>query len=133
MLIIRRLKCSSCRIIHHELPDILVPYKRYDSESIEAVITENELLTVAADDSTIIRWRKWFYIRAYHFLGCLISIATRYLIKNVGDISERPQSVLQRIFHLVSNAPAWLARVVRTVVNSNNWLHTRSAFMSEDI
>jgi hypothetical protein len=24
--------------VHHELPDILVPYKRYSSESIEAVI-----------------------------------------------------------------------------------------------
>ena len=38
VLIIRRLKCKACGRVHHELPDILVPYKRYSSESIEAVI-----------------------------------------------------------------------------------------------
>ena len=129
-LVIRVIKCLNCKRIHHELPDILVPYKRYDMESIEAVINEGTSLDVAADDSTISRWKKWFRALSYHFLGCLISIATRYNEESVKYISKLPKSVLQRILHFVGSAPAWLARVVRSVVNSNNWLHTRSAFMS---
>ena len=59
-LIIRRLRCHDCRKIHHELPDILVPYKRHASESIEAAVTGDDYLCVAADESTIRRWRRWF-------------------------------------------------------------------------
>ena len=58
ILIIRRLCCDNCKRVHHELPDILVPYKRYGSESIEAVITGDTALTVTADESTINRWGK---------------------------------------------------------------------------
>ncbi|WP_307545897.1 DUF6431 domain-containing protein [Paenibacillus sp. V4I5] len=32
LLVIRRLHCSQCLKIHHELPDCIVPYKRYESE-----------------------------------------------------------------------------------------------------
>ena len=127
---IRVLKCLDCKRIHHELPDSLVPYKRYDRESIEAVINGGTSLDVAADDSTITRWKKWFVTMAYHFLGCLISIATRHNEESVKYMSKLPKSVLQRIFHFVGDTPAWLARIVRSVVNSNNWIHTRSAFMS---
>jgi hypothetical protein len=131
---IRVLKCLDCKRIHHELPDIIVPYKRYDRESIEAVITGGTILEVAvsADESTINRWKKWFTTMSYHFIGCLISIAIKYNKVSAKYLSELPKSVLQRIFHFVGNAPAWLARVVRSVVNSNNWAHTRSAFMSKD-
>ncbi len=59
-LIIRRLQCEDCQRIHHELPDILVPYKRYDGESIERALTESTATDVAADDATLSRWRSWF-------------------------------------------------------------------------
>ena len=59
-LIIRRLYCQACRRVHHELPDLLVPYKRYDRESIESVIAGADLAQVAADESTLARWRAWF-------------------------------------------------------------------------
>ncbi|MFY2158649.1 DUF6431 domain-containing protein, partial [Cytobacillus firmus] len=29
----------NCRAIHHELPDFLVPYKRYELGCIESVLT----------------------------------------------------------------------------------------------
>ena len=35
---IRRLRCEECRKIHHELPDFLVPYKRYTANVVEAVV-----------------------------------------------------------------------------------------------
>jgi hypothetical protein len=31
----------------------------------------------------------------------------------------------------VGDAPRWLERIVRPIVNINLWLHTRSAFLSE--
>ncbi|MCF8567984.1 DUF6431 domain-containing protein [Alicyclobacillus tolerans] len=55
-LIIRRLQCRDCKKIHHELPDILVPYKRHESASIEQAMRE-VVPAVAADESTLYRWR----------------------------------------------------------------------------
>mgnify|MGYP000845495661 FL=1 len=129
VLMIRRLHCSSCNRIHHELPDLLVPYKRYESQSIEAAVTGSAALTVAADEATISRWKQWFSDMAGYFAGVLISIATRYN-KSVEGVSALPQSSLQRIWHFVGDAPRWLARVVRPVANANYWVQTRSAFMS---
>jgi hypothetical protein len=77
ILIIRRLRCQHCGGIHHELPDILVPYKRYSSECIETVISMNEPISVPADDSTLLRWRNWFSKISFHFLGCLQSISVQ--------------------------------------------------------
>jgi len=130
VLIIRRLECETCKRVHHELPDILVPYKRYSSESIEAVITGNKALSVAADESTIVRWKQWFWALAVHFLGSLISIYIRFTKDAVEEIAALPQSPLQRIWQYVGDGPGWLSRVVRSVVNANLWLQTRSAFMS---
>lgn len=48
------MRCGQCRKIHHELPDYIVPYKRYESECIEQVIDESDAATmVAADDATL--------------------------------------------------------------------------------
>ncbi|MCD7715322.1 MAG: DUF6431 domain-containing protein [Lachnospiraceae bacterium] len=38
ILIIRRFRCLDCLRIHHEFPDIVVPYKRYDAETIERIM-----------------------------------------------------------------------------------------------
>jgi len=129
-LIIRRLRCISCARVHHELPDILVPYKRYNSESIESVLNGDKPLTVAADESTISRWKSWFSDLYNHLLGSLISIAIRYNKNTVEEQSDLPQSPLQRIWQHVGDASRWLARVVRPVVNANYWVQTRFAFLS---
>ncbi len=129
-MVIRRLRCVTCKRMHHELPDILVPYKRYSSKSIEAVVTGEEMLSVVADESTINRWRKWFRAMTTHFLGSLISITARYGKVAAEERPELPGSPLQRIWCYVGEGPGWLARVVRPVVNANYWLQTRSAFLS---
>lgn len=130
VLVIRRLRCGHCGKLHHELPDLLVPYKRYGNESIEAVVTGKSALTVAADESTIWRWRNWFLELLDYLLGCLKSIAIRYGRESVEKDSHLPKSTLQKIWHHVGDAPGWLARIVRPVANSNLWVHTRSAFLS---
>jgi uncharacterized protein YbaR (Trm112 family) len=132
VLIIRRLRCIECNRIHHELPDMLVPYKLHVSESIEAVVSNDSELSVISDESTLNRWRKWFNEKVDYFQGCLESITIRYGKESVEDKSDLPESKLQRIWHYVGDAPGWLARVVRPIANLNLWIHTRFAFCPED-
>jgi hypothetical protein len=125
------LRCSHCRKIHHELPDCIVPYKRYESACVEQVVTESEAVsTVAADDATLRRWRMWFREQAEYLLGALRSIVIRFHPNPVEKLSVPSQPAHHRIGHYVGDGPGWLARIVRPVVNSNLWVHTRSAFLS---
>ncbi len=128
VLVIRRLRCTQCKRIHHELPDMLVPYKRHTRKSIEEVIIEYSNLSVSADESTLRRWKSWFNDISDYFQGCLKSIAIRSGRESAEDKSGFPKSKLQRIWHYVGDAPGWLARAVRPIVNTNLWTHTRSAF-----
>ncbi len=131
ILVIRRLRCSQCRKIHHELPDCIVPYKRYESVCIEQVVTESEeAATAAADDATLRRWKTWFYEQTEYLLGALKSITIRFHQNPAEKLSVPSQSAHHHIGHYVGDAPGWLARIVRPVVNSNLWVHTRSAFLS---
>ncbi len=83
----------------------MVPYKRHASESIEAAVTGDENLSVAADESTINRWRNWFTERAGYLLGCLTSIAARYGMRFVATPPHGPESALQGILVLCRGCP----------------------------
>ena len=131
-LVIRRLRCVTCRKIHHELPDCIVPYKRYESACVENVVaSEPEEIVAAADHSTLYRWRNWFRSQATHWMGCLESIAIRFKLDVAEELSEPSQAAHHRFGRFVGDAAGWLARVVRSVANSNFWIHTRSACLSE--
>lgn len=131
-LIIRRLRCENCCKIHHELPDILVPYKRYTAESVEKIIAANKPADVSADEATLYRWRAWFKAWAPYALGCLRSIGLRFgLDVPVEDTPVSTQSAFQQIGRFVGEQVGWLARAVRPIVNINLWVHTRSAFLSQ--
>ena len=129
-LIIRRLRCSHCERIHHELPDILVPYKRHSAENIEAVLVHQASLSVPADQSTLQRWKSWFAACSHYLLGALASIAIQQQKAAAAELTKLPRSVLQRFFYYVGDAPGWLARIVQTVANANYWQQTRYAFLS---
>ncbi|MEN6326096.1 MAG: DUF6431 domain-containing protein [Syntrophomonas sp.] len=105
LLIIRRLGCEQCNRIHHELPDILVPFKQHVRESIEAVLSGEADLSVTADESTLGRWRTWFLLMGDYFQGCLESISIRYGKESAEDKSGLPESKLQRIWQYVGDAP----------------------------
>ncbi len=130
LLIVRRLRCLQCRKVHHELPDCIVPYKRYESECVEQVLAEPASSSVAADDATLRRWKCWFKETRTYLLGALRSIAIRYH----QDPAEKPsipsQSAHHGIGRMTTDSRGWLARIVRSVTNANLWLHTRSAFLS---
>lgn len=59
ILVIRRLRCKGCSRVHHELPDQIVPYKRYASKSIEEILDQDSP-AVACESSSIYRIRRWF-------------------------------------------------------------------------
>lgn len=128
-LMIRRMCCLCCGRIHHELPDLLVPYKRYGSASIESALNREGVLVVASDDSTIYRWRKWFQAVAWQLYSILNTLA----IRCEGPLEALPEasaSLLRTLRQLTGASPGWLSRVVHLVVNTNNWQQTRSAFLS---
>ncbi|WP_307197095.1 DUF6431 domain-containing protein [Neobacillus niacini] len=131
---IRRMRCDQCGRIHHELPDFLVPYKRYEAECIESVLTNPSTHDVPADESTLFRWFEWFNHFVDYWANCLISIVlrTKQVKVPLNLTSANSETALHRIGRLVGNASRWLQRIVRPIVNINLWLHTRSAFLSGD-
>ena len=107
-LVIRRLRCRLCRKIHHELPDIVVPYKRHSVETIEKVIDGDR--SVCCEESTIRRIRAWWIAMRVYFNGVMAALSARY-----GTVF--PQTASPR-------------EVVRAAANAHLWAHTRSAFRS---
>jgi hypothetical protein len=108
-LIIRRLRCKGCRAIHHELPDILVPYKRHCADTVEKIVVGNPQ-GLPCEESTIRRIKSWWEDCRLYFECALTSLRE----KHGAIFPERP-------------APR---EIIRAVVNANLWLHTRSAFLS---
>ena len=130
ILIIRRLKCEICQKIHHELPDILVPYKRYETTCIEVVITNKATCFVAVDESTINRWRKWFSDLGGYFLDSMIALQKQLDYKAHEHLTRPHGTVLEGIIHVLNQSEGWLAQVVRILVNTKMWVQTRTAFLS---
>jgi hypothetical protein len=111
---------------------MLVPYKRYDSRSIETVIASDNSIAVSADESTLRRWKTWFYDIICYIIGCLESISFQNDTNFVEDKYDPHMSLLQSIWRYVGDANGWLARIVRPIANNNFWVHTRSAFLSRN-
>jgi len=111
ILVIRRLRCKgkSCQLIHHELPDILIPYKRHCAETVENIVADKHG-DVCCDNRTIERIKAWWEACQLYFENALASLSEKY---GVG-FPRRP-------------APR---EIVRAVVNTNLWVHTRSAYLS---
>ena len=108
-LIIRRLRCKGCRVIHHELPDIVIPYKRHCLETVETVVSGGAD-GLPCEESTIRRIRAWWAACRLYFESVIESLREKY-----GAV--------------FSACPA-PREIVRAVVNAHLWDHTRSAFLS---
>lgn len=125
---IRRLVCGKCGKIHSELPDWIVPYRRYTQESIEPVIGGGDGPD-GPDGSTLKRWKSWFRGRGTYLVGCLQSITVRITGKPVETPKAMP--ILHRVWSLVGWEAGWLSQIVRSLANSGLWRHTRSALLTE--
>lgn len=119
-IIIRRLRCKDCNKIHHELPDLLVPYRRHEAQSIETAVVDKSAPGVAADEGTLRRWRRWFADWAPYAAGCLESIDRR-VHGTAESSSAHPQTALQRIGRVVKKQCGWLVEAVRRIANLHLW------------
>jgi hypothetical protein len=127
ILRIRRLWCDRCRRIHHELPDIIVPYKRYGQEAIENILSDRKQhsTTCPCELSTVKRIKLWFFLVREYYESTLKSL------KAYWEEDEEITAMISRILPLSEyhrHAAGWLKVLVRLLVNSNRWLHTRSAW-----
>jgi hypothetical protein len=125
ILVIRRLRCKGCSRVHHELPDQIVPYKRYASESIEEILDQDSP-AVACESSSIYRIRRWFLEISEYIAGCISAVAAQRGLVSAG----KSRSSILRIKEQVGEDAGWMARAVRILANTNLWVHTRSAFVS---
>lgn len=108
-LLVQRQKCKGCGKIHHQLPDCIVPYKRFDLEIIEGVIRNTEKHTLI-DLDTIKRILAWWALMVAYILGVATSLEAKYQ----AFISPEQK----------------LVKIVRALANSHLWPGTRSFFSS---
>ena len=109
VIIIRRLRCNGCHVIHHELPDILVPYKRHCINTVENAIS-GDVGKICCETRTVKRIRAWWESCRLYFKSVLASLREKY-----GD---------------VFSAFPTPREVIRAVANTHLWIHTRSAYLS---
>lgn len=131
-LSIRRLRCQSCRTIHHELPDICIPYKHYESAAFEACVQTRELLDLPVEEQTIRRWRAWFWewvdIWLFHCTLIMERLSLDIPAKHL--LSKGSLPALHRIGQVFGKTHGWLAKIVRLLVNQHFWQQTRFASLS---
>jgi len=92
--------------MHHELPDIIVPYKRHSAETIEDIIGGNES-KATCEESTIARIKSWWAAMQLYIKNIMASLAAKYDI----ELSKEKK----------------LPLIVRVLVNTHLWPRTRSA------
>lgn len=120
VLLIRRLECELCGKIHHELPDLIVPYKRYEAEAVESALSSNGSNTAGAfpgEENTLHRLKLWFLLLQEYFDDVLPSLTQRLFLEN---------NVLLPLHPLKRQTDGWLKCLVRLTVNAGLWLQTRS-------
>lgn len=121
-LVIRVLQCVDCERTHRELPDIVVPYKRYGSDVIETILADTEhkntLVDYPCEQTTAIRIKLWFYLMHQYFEG---------IIRSLNDLFHIEVPVTLPLYPLSNQPGGWLKHLVRSVVNSSRWQQVCSA------
>ena len=115
ILIVRRLYCAACKRIHHELPDCLLAYKRYDAASLEIFAMEGRTAATAVDESTFHRWEAWFNAWFAYVSGCWAALDARPAEKT-GEALPFSPGLPRRAPWPIDAAPGWLARIVHRLV-----------------
>ena len=123
--LLRRLRCQgSCKTLHTELPDIIQPYKHYESVVIQSVIDDSaDASACPADDSTIRRWKNDFKQAEPDIAQRLTSVYAQKTDEIV------PIGAICRIFEVIkAKCERWLAFVTKLLIKSGHRLCTRFAF-----
>ena len=122
--LLRRFRCRECNKLHTELPDIIQPYKHYESGVIQSVIEGSEdAADCVADDSTVRRWKNEFTEAEPDINQRLASV---YAHLSDGEVPiAATVHILDRI---KAKAKRWLAFVMKLLINSGYRIRTRFAF-----
>lgn len=107
--VIRRLRCTRCGKIHHELPDLLIPYKRHRAEKIEEIVS-NMHSDDTLEQTTTRRLKKWWEDISLYFIYIKQSLELKYQVRF-------PDLMMPK-------------EIVRILTNTHLWRHTRSAPLS---
>ena len=100
IFMVRRVRCKNCGKIHHVLPNTIIPYKRYDAETIEK-ITEGDPNETRCEESTINRIKAWWSKMRFYVLVIAASMTEGRKIQ----ITTEPK----------------LVQTVRALVNIHLW------------
>ena len=113
--LLRRLRCENqdCKKLHTELPDIIQPYRHYDSDAIQSVLDDSEDgETCVADDSTIRRWKTEFAETEPDINQRLASVYARVADEKV-PIADTV-NILDKVKIKIAR---WLAFVMKLLIN----------------
>ena len=111
--LLRCLQCKECGGIHIELPDILLPYKRYNTEAIESVLNGDDSDCVASI-RTKKRWLSWYERIWLQMLLLLWSITHK------GQDLSRPEIINRE----KPKEAGWLKTAVMAIINSGEKVPT---------
>jgi hypothetical protein len=122
--LLRRLRCIRCNKLHTEIPDIILPYKRYDTEAVQSVLDGAESASAcAADDSTMRRWRTSFAEAEADMEQRVTSIYARERDEPVGIICGE-----KAITRIRNTEPRWLPFVIKLLIVAGHVPCARFAF-----
>ena len=123
-LLLRRFLCERCKKLHTEIPDIIQPYKHYDSEAIQCVLDDSEeSSTCVADNSTMRRWKKNFEEAEADINQRITSVSVQELDAKAPLIASSNPFMFIRASQLY-----WFAFVMKLLINNGHKLCTRFAF-----
>lgn len=116
---INRCYCKKCNKIHHELIDILVPYKLKTSDVIEQCVDAKDPYEITScDSSTVYRIKRWFRNIKQDLTNRLISCLKQYPAIEESEIPSLQDNHRQK---------GWLKKTVLVLVNFFNWPPTHFA------
>jgi len=100
ILSIQRLKCTVCKKHHHQLPDIIVPYKRHCTETIENIVS-GATEDVCCFDCTIYKIKAWWILLQQYIKGVAASLSMKYNV-NIASIQK-----VSEIVRMLANTHLW--------------------------
>ena len=111
--LLRRLQCKECGAIHIELPDILLPYKRYNAEAIICVLNREDVDCVASV-RTKKRWLGW-----YERIWQPIVMLYLAIIQKEWNLSQVEMYLTEK-----PKEAGWLKTAVMAIINSGEKVPT---------
>lgn len=118
--LIWRLQCPCCRRIHHELPNFIVPYKRYSIHVISEII-EGDLEMVPCGNGAIKNILHWFMQFKTQVLSCLNNSGSDC---NLNCYTYSPLEFSMSSLKI----SYWLKLVIHILANNDKWFTTQIMF-----